>query len=338
VALLALIAGTVSYLHMHMLIARHGLSGWVAAPTPLSVEGMIVPGGTTLPARFQVWTSADGHQVPGAFRPVPFRQPDVIDPNRESFPERYLVAHRCSPARYRCRSRTSAAPRSASSNCSSTWDNATLLAIPRISGVRPGIALYQVLSEYFVGVYFAQLKRSGEPVLGCSVTQPSVRVTLDSASQPVYSISVAGGQTPVIDTSCLDSIVVDDNPRHPPHFRILRFTYADRASDRKGESMRATTPRTSSVAAAKRSYEYGSSPPGLISVKIVNHDASSRIGMRRRNVRYSATVTVAETHDLLRAGMPITQADYDRHQGVPLASQPETPTAPCPSKRPSAEC
>jgi hypothetical protein len=48
VALLALIAGTVSYLHMHMLVALHGQPGWVAALTPLSVDGMIVAASTTL--------------------------------------------------------------------------------------------------------------------------------------------------------------------------------------------------------------------------------------------------------------------------------------------------
>src|SRR5579859_3201327 len=48
VTLLALIAGTVSYLHMHMLVARHGQPGWVAALTPLSVDGMIVAASTTL--------------------------------------------------------------------------------------------------------------------------------------------------------------------------------------------------------------------------------------------------------------------------------------------------
>jgi hypothetical protein len=42
VALLALIAGTASCLHMHLLVELHGQSGWVAALTPLSVEGMIV--------------------------------------------------------------------------------------------------------------------------------------------------------------------------------------------------------------------------------------------------------------------------------------------------------
>jgi hypothetical protein len=54
VAMLALIAGTVSYLHMHMhmhmhlLVERHGQPGWVAALTPLSVDGMIVAASTTL--------------------------------------------------------------------------------------------------------------------------------------------------------------------------------------------------------------------------------------------------------------------------------------------------
>lgn len=46
--LLALIAGTVSYLHMHMLAELHGQPGWVAALTPLSVDGMLVAASTTL--------------------------------------------------------------------------------------------------------------------------------------------------------------------------------------------------------------------------------------------------------------------------------------------------
>jgi hypothetical protein len=48
VALLALIAGMVSYLHMHTLVELHGQPGWVAALTPFSVDGMIVAASTTL--------------------------------------------------------------------------------------------------------------------------------------------------------------------------------------------------------------------------------------------------------------------------------------------------
>jgi hypothetical protein len=40
VTLLALIAGTVSYLYMQMLVARHGQRGWVSALVSLSVDGM----------------------------------------------------------------------------------------------------------------------------------------------------------------------------------------------------------------------------------------------------------------------------------------------------------
>jgi Protein of unknown function (DUF2637) len=46
--MLALIAGAVSYLHMHLLVELHGQPGWVAALTPLSVDGMIVAASTTL--------------------------------------------------------------------------------------------------------------------------------------------------------------------------------------------------------------------------------------------------------------------------------------------------
>lgn len=48
VSVLALIAGTVSYLHMREMVALYGQPGWVAALTPLSVDGMIVVASTTL--------------------------------------------------------------------------------------------------------------------------------------------------------------------------------------------------------------------------------------------------------------------------------------------------
>jgi hypothetical protein len=40
--MLALLAGTVSYLHMHLLVKLHGQPGGVATLTPASVDGMIV--------------------------------------------------------------------------------------------------------------------------------------------------------------------------------------------------------------------------------------------------------------------------------------------------------
>lgn len=64
VALLALIAGTVSYLHMHTLVALHGQPGWVAALTPLSVDGMILAASTTLLA--DSWSGQRGGALPWA--------------------------------------------------------------------------------------------------------------------------------------------------------------------------------------------------------------------------------------------------------------------------------
>src|SRR3984957_20347868 len=52
--MLALIAGTVSYLHMHLLVELHGQPGWVAALTPFSVDGMILAASTTLLADSRV--------------------------------------------------------------------------------------------------------------------------------------------------------------------------------------------------------------------------------------------------------------------------------------------
>lgn len=64
-ALLALIAATVSYLHMHMLVELHGQPGWVAALTPFSVDGMIVAASTTLLADSR--SGSRGGALPGCY-------------------------------------------------------------------------------------------------------------------------------------------------------------------------------------------------------------------------------------------------------------------------------
>jgi hypothetical protein len=46
--MLAIIAGTVSYLHMQLLVELHGQPSWVAALTPLSIDRMIVAASTIL--------------------------------------------------------------------------------------------------------------------------------------------------------------------------------------------------------------------------------------------------------------------------------------------------
>ena len=56
-ALLALIASTVLYMHMHQLVAGDGQLGWVAALTALSVDETIVAASTALltDSRFGGW-------------------------------------------------------------------------------------------------------------------------------------------------------------------------------------------------------------------------------------------------------------------------------------------
>lgn len=72
------------------------------------------------------------------------------------------------------------------------------------------------------------------PMVQANCYQPYVRVTLDTASQPVYDIRPIGGQMPQIDTSCADEVIVPYNPSHPPHFQIMRFKYDASASDAAG--------------------------------------------------------------------------------------------------------
>jgi hypothetical protein len=66
--MLALIAGTVSYLHMHLLVELHGQPGWVAVLTPFSVDGMIVAASTTLLADSR--SGGHGGVLPWAFLAV----------------------------------------------------------------------------------------------------------------------------------------------------------------------------------------------------------------------------------------------------------------------------
>jgi hypothetical protein len=73
VALLALIAGTVSYLHMHTLVELHGKPGWVAALTTFSVDGMIVAASTTLLADSRSYSR--GGFLPGALPVVGHGEP-----------------------------------------------------------------------------------------------------------------------------------------------------------------------------------------------------------------------------------------------------------------------
>ena len=100
VALLALIAGTVSYLHMHKLVALHGQPGWVAALTPLSVDGMIVAASTTLLAESRAglrggalpWALLVAGSVASLAANVAVAEPDLIGRTIAAWPSFALTA------------------------------------------------------------------------------------------------------------------------------------------------------------------------------------------------------------------------------------------------------
>jgi hypothetical protein len=100
VALLALIAGTVSYLHMHRLVALYGRSGWVAALTPLSVDGMIVAASTTLLAESRAgcrggalpWALLVAGSVASLAANVAVAEPDLIGRIVAAWPSFALTA------------------------------------------------------------------------------------------------------------------------------------------------------------------------------------------------------------------------------------------------------
>jgi hypothetical protein len=100
VALLALIAGTVSYLHMHRLVALHGQPGWVAALTPLSVDGMIVAASTTLLAESRAgrrggalpWALLVAGSVASLAANVAVAEPDLIGRTIAAWPSFALTA------------------------------------------------------------------------------------------------------------------------------------------------------------------------------------------------------------------------------------------------------
>ena len=100
VALLALIAGTVSYLHMRRLVALHGQPGWVAVLTPLSVDGMIVAASTTLLAESRAgrrggalpWALLVAGSIASLAANVAVAEPDLIGRIIAAWPSFALTA------------------------------------------------------------------------------------------------------------------------------------------------------------------------------------------------------------------------------------------------------
>jgi hypothetical protein len=76
-------------------------------------------------------------------------------------------------------------------------DNAALESMPTISGVKPGTKLYMILEQEFLGAYFAQMQATGQPFLGCAITQTTVPIstlTLTDLNMEVCPLLGTNGQ------------------------------------------------------------------------------------------------------------------------------------------------
>jgi hypothetical protein len=49
--------------------------------------------------------------------------------------------------------------------------------IPKIEGIEPGSTTYSVLNQYFLGAYFTELQKNGQPILGVSITHSDAPVS-----------------------------------------------------------------------------------------------------------------------------------------------------------------
>lgn len=54
--------------------------------------------------------------------------------------------------------------------------SAALSSIPTIDNMNPGSLLYMIMQQYFIGAYFTELKKNGQPLLGCSVVHHDASV------------------------------------------------------------------------------------------------------------------------------------------------------------------
>jgi Protein of unknown function (DUF2637) len=120
VGLLALIAGTVSYLHMHLLVELHGQPGWVAALTPMSVDGRIVAASTTLLAEsrsgrhggFLPWALLAARSVASLAANVAVAEPTATGRVIAAWPSFSLIAaYELLMRQVRCAAETSTADR-----------------------------------------------------------------------------------------------------------------------------------------------------------------------------------------------------------------------------------
>ena len=75
--------------------------------------------------------------------------------------------------------------------------NARLAGLPDIHGITPGTVEYMVLQQYFLGAYYTQLSKKGQPLLGCSIvprTASAATMTLTNLDLEVCPFVDSNGQ------------------------------------------------------------------------------------------------------------------------------------------------
>jgi hypothetical protein len=109
-------------------------------------------------------------------------------------------------------------------------DNATLLAVPQMTGVPDNTALSKLLSEYFIGAYFGQLQLAGQPMLGCVVAdQTASAATLAPTDLTIGSSPYIGATTPSQQAlSCLTYLCVTGGHALPGP-AAFRWNWVDQA-------------------------------------------------------------------------------------------------------------
>ncbi|CEJ59902.1 hypothetical protein PMG11_08502 [Penicillium brasilianum] len=108
--------------------------------------------------------------------------------------------------------------------------NAGLSSAPRIDGVDPGSALETILNRFFVSKYVANLRKMGDPMLGCAVVpketdKSTLRLTdlnfsINPYIDPKTDDAVLPPGTPEQNLACLNYLCAVDNHVLPPPTRF----------------------------------------------------------------------------------------------------------------------
>jgi len=61
--------------------------------------------------------------------------------------------------------------------------------IPIIQGIKPGTKLYMLLQQYFIGAYFTEMQKGGQPLLGAAVTHSDISLSTLALTNLNFEVS-----------------------------------------------------------------------------------------------------------------------------------------------------